>query len=277
MYFRTIFGFFAHFAWVALLTLLTQIGGLVWLLALPVAYFLRRKWPLRGLTWLAFICMYFAGSVFVVPPLARLNGRVPMPVFSNQQLRPESLWFCLLNRHYVRPDLRRALEEVALQMQNQFPGNAIWYLDANFPFINGYPLEPHFSHNDGKKIDLSFYWTQAESGMPVDANPSPFGYGLYADPLPNERDYSAECKQKGYWYIDLDGSIAAPFISKKNYRFDGERTRELLRLLAEHPAIRRILVQPHLKQRLGLSAFGKLRFQGCKAARHDDHAHVELR
>ncbi|MBK8969136.1 MAG: hypothetical protein R3D58_18095 [Saprospiraceae bacterium] len=277
MHLRAIFRFFAHLGWIAFLTLLTQIGGFIWLLALLAAFFLRRQWPLRGLTWVVFILLYLAATLFLVPPLARLNGRVPMPVFSNPQLRPESLWFCLLNRHYVRPDLRATLEKVAQDMQKQFPGAAIWYLDANFPFINGYPLEPHFSHSDGKKIDLSFYWTHAVSGAPVNANPSPFGYGLYAGPLPNERDYAAGCKQKGYWYIDLDGRITAPFISGKNYRFDAARTRELLRLLAEHPAIRRILVQPHLKQRLGLSAFGKLRFQGCKAARHDDHAHVELR
>ncbi len=97
-----------HTLWIALLTLLTQIGGIVWLVALPVAFFLRRQWPLRWLTWLVFTFLYIAGSVFIVPPLARLNGRVPMPVFGNPQIRPESLWFCLLNRHYVRPDLRRA-------------------------------------------------------------------------------------------------------------------------------------------------------------------------
>ena len=66
-------------------------------------------------------------------------------------------------------------------------------------------------------------------------------------------------------------------IRDRNYTFDAERTSELLRRLAAHPAVSRLLIQPHLKTRLGLAAYDKIRFQGCKAARHDDHVHVELR
>lgn len=274
---KMIFKVLLHSIWVALLTLLTQVGGLVWLFALAAGKLLRHKWPVRGLTWLLFILFYCLVSFFVVPPLARLSGRVPLPAISNPQLRPENIWFCLLNRHYVRPGLQRALEDVAAQMQNRFPGTVVWYMDANFPFFDGYPLEPHFSHKDGKKVDLSIYWNDARTLEPVAGNPSPFGYGVFAGPLPGERDYAAECERKGYWYIGLDGDLAAPFYRAENYIFDAGRTAELLRLLAEHPAVSRVLIQPHLKSRLGLSALNKLRFQGCKAARHDDHAHVELR
>lgn len=266
-----------HLLWIALLTLFTQIGGLIWLLALVLHSALRPKWPVRGLRWLLFAGLYLLATLFIVPPLARLSGRVPLPAFSHPHLRPENIWFCLLNRTYVRPALRRALEDVAQQLQERFPGTVVWYMDANFPFIDGYPLEPHFSHKDGKKVDLSIYWADARSGEPVPGNPSPFGYGAFAGPLPGEYDYTAECERKGYWYIGLDGDLAAPFYQAERYTFDAPRTRELLRLLAEHPAVVRVLVQPHLKTRLGLSNYGKLRVQGCKAARHDDHAHVELR
>ena len=268
---------FLHLLWVGLLTLLTQVGGLVWLLALLVARPLRRRWPLRRFTTgLVFVALYLLATTLVVPPLARQWGRVPLPVF-DPLLRPESRWFCLLNRHYVRPGLRQALEEVAAQLQDRYPGTAVWYMDANFPFIDGYPLEPHFSHKDGRKIDLSVYWTLARTGQPFAGNPSPFGYGAFAAPLPGERDYAAECEKKGYWYIGLDGDLAAPFFQEKNYVFDAGRTAELARLLAEHPAIGKILLQPHLSTRLGLSHYRKIRFQGCKAARHDDHLHAELR
>ena len=54
-----------------------------------------------------------------------------------------------------------------------------------------------------------------------------------------------------------------------------ERTRELLRLLVEHPSIQKILIQPHLKKRLDLEGYDKVRAQGCQAARHDDHVHVQ--
>lgn len=269
--------FLFHFAWVALLTLLTQFGGLIWLVALALSSTFKSRWPVRGLSWFVFTVLYFLATLVIVPPLARLSGRVPLPVFENPHLRPENIWFCLLNRTYVRPGLRRALEDVAQQMQARYPDAVIWYMDANFPFINGYPLEPHFSHRDGKKVDLSFYWTENKTGQTVAGNPSPFGYGVFAGPQSGERDYARECEQRGYWYIGLDGDLAAPFYREENYTFDAERTGELLRRLAAHPAVSRLLVQPHLKTRLGLSAYDKIRFQGCKAARHDDHVHVELR
>lgn len=266
-----------HVLWILLLTLFTQIGGIIWLLVVGLSRWLRPRWPLRGLHWLLFAGLYLLATVVVIPLLARQSGRVPLPVWSNAHLKPHNIWFALLNRHYVRPGLRQALGEVAERMQVRFPGTVVWYMDANFPFFDGYPLEPHFSHKDGKKVDLSLYWTETGSGRPIRANPSPFGYGAYAGPLPGEYDYNAECLHQGYWYIGLDGDLAAPFFNRDDYTFDAARTRELLRLLAEHPAFRRILIQPHLKSRLGLSAYDALRVQGCKAARHDDHAHAELR
>ena len=266
-----------HIFWIALLTLFTQIGGIVWILSLAFSSALKAKWPIRGRTWLLFIPVYLLATFFIVPPLARLSGRVPLPVFENPQLRPENIWFCILNRTYVRPGLRQALEAVAQQMQTRFPGAVVWYMDANFPFIDGYPLEPHFSHRDGKKVDLSFYWTENKTSKTVAGNPSPFGYGVFARPRPGERDYAKACEEKGYWYIGLGGDLAAPFYKVENYTFDAERTAELLKLLAGHPGISRLLIQPHLKTRLGLDAYDKIRFQGCKAARHDDHVHVEFK
>ena len=86
-----------HIIWVAFLTLLTQIGGLIWLLALLLSRVLRARWPLRGLTWLVFTCLYVLATLFIVPPLARLSGRVPLPAMVNPHLRPENIWFCLLH------------------------------------------------------------------------------------------------------------------------------------------------------------------------------------
>ena len=36
-----------------------------------------------------------------------------------------------------------------------------------------------------------------------------------------------------------------------------------------------LLLEPHLKTRLKLEKYDKIRFQGCRAARHDDHIHVQ--
>jgi hypothetical protein len=274
----TLFRWFAGLLWFCFLTLLTQIGGIVWLVTLPIGLRLSRRFPqFYGLKLLLFLLFYVFATVAIVPPVASRFGRVPLPVLSNPHLKPESLWFAFLNRHYVKPGLRTALETVAAQMQVAYPGATIWYMDANFPFIDGYPLEPHFSHKDGKKVDLSFYWREKQSKQCYSGSPSAIGYGACAVPLPGEYDYNADCEKQGYWYISLDRDIAEYFFNPENYTFDADRTRELLCLLAEHPSVHKILIQPHLKQRLDLEQKSKIRAQGCKAARHDDHAHVELR
>jgi hypothetical protein len=56
---------------------------------------------------------------------------------------------------------------------------------------------------------------------------------------------------------------------------DKARNRDLLRMLAAQPDIGKILIEPHLKQSFGV-AHPKIRFQGCRAARHDDHIHIQL-
>lgn len=262
--------------WFGLLTLLTQTGGIVWLFSRGLSALLQRKFTFRFQKALIFIVLYAITTIAILPPLARRWGRVPLPVFSSTQLRPENLLFAVFNRHYVRPELKHALEDVALQMQKNYPGAVVRYLDANFPFIDGYPLEPHFSHKDGKKVDIAFYWDEAKSGRPYAGTPSPFGYGVCAEPLPGEYDYAADCESKGYWYISLDKTLAEPFFDKTAYSFNKDKTRGLARLLAEHPSIGKILIQTHLEKRLGLEGYDKFRQQGCKAARHDDHFHVQL-
>lgn len=275
---KTFFRIFRHSLFFGFLTLLTQIGGLVWLITLGLNALVQKRYPIKRLRWAIFILLYSLATVFVVPPLARLScGRVPLPVFSNPNLEPENVLFAFFNRTYVRIELRKTLEEVARQMQTKYPGSAIWYMDANFPFLDGYPLEPHLSHRDGKKIDLSFYWKDAETGIPIRKNPSPTGYGLWAAPAPGEFDYAEHCIQRGSWWVGYDGDITDWTYDPNDYTFDGDRTRELLRLLVEHPSIQKILIQPHLKKRLDLEGYDKVRAQGCQAARHDDHVHVQLR
>jgi hypothetical protein len=275
---KPIFRVLRHALFFTFLTLITQIGGLIWLLSLYLNKMVQKRRPIRGLRWAIFLVLYTLTTIFIVPPAAYYCcDRVPLPVFSNPNLEPENVLFAFFNRTYVRIELRKTLEEVAAKMQTKYPGSAVWYMDANFPFIDGYPLEPHLSHRDGKKIDLSFYWKTAKTGLPIRKNPSPTGYGLWAEPLPGEFDYAQHCIEKGNWYIGYDEQLGDWGYDKKDYTLDGDRTREMLRLLVEHPAIEKILIQPHLKKRLDLERYDKVRAQGCLAARHDDHVHVQLR
>ncbi|MEM8591834.1 MAG: hypothetical protein AAGF13_04840 [Pseudomonadota bacterium] len=59
------------------------------------------------------------------------------------------------------------------------------------------------------------------------------------------------------------------------YELDDARMREALLWLAKDTRVSKILVEPHITERLGI-AHPKIRFQGCRAARHDDHIHFQL-
>ena len=56
---------------------------------------------------------------------------------------------------------------------------------------------------------------------------------------------------------------------------DPERTAALVRTLLADGRVGKVFVEPPLARAPGLSD-PKLRFQGCRAARHDDHVHVRL-
>ena len=70
----------------------------------------------------------------------------------------------------------------------------------------------------------------------------------------------------------------APFTAN-DLELDADRTGYALRWLASSGAqdgVGKVFVEPHLAQRLNVSG-SVIRFQGCRAARHDDHIHVQLR
>nr|MCU0349183.1 hypothetical protein [Saprospiraceae bacterium] len=138
-----------HFLLIALLTLFTQTGGIVYLAFLPLFKVINRKY---GRNWLplvvkivAFSAIYLLVNQFVVPPLAKMeSGRVPLPVFGNPNLKPhQAFYFAVLNHHYVRPEVKASCERVAEKLAAKYPGTKLYYLDANFPFFDGYPLQPH--------------------------------------------------------------------------------------------------------------------------------------
>ncbi|MEM7443052.1 MAG: hypothetical protein AAF414_06975 [Pseudomonadota bacterium] len=141
---------------VAVLTALTQIGGVVLILAWLAA---RLAWS-RGrrlVPGIAIFALVYAGaSLWIVPPLAELGGRQALPCGLGPEapVRPHGFIYCALNRHYASPLVAAMLDDLAADMAQAYPGMQIVYLDANFPFLDGFPLPPHLSHDDGFKIDL---------------------------------------------------------------------------------------------------------------------------
>jgi hypothetical protein len=270
----------AQFSVFILLTFFTQIGGVIWLFCRPISIFIRKKtanFPqFRKLDWLIFPFIYLISTWTIVPFLAeKTSGRVSMPMFENAHLKPQSWLFCLLNRHYVQPELKQTIERVAESFAQKNPENVVVFLDANFPFFDGFPLFGHFSHKDGKKIDLAFCWKNKQNTR-IFGNPSPIGYGARVEPNDAETSNLEACGMQMDWYKRLPERIAAPFWSPEKCIFDEEKTRELGEILVAEPRLKKILLEPFLSKRWGFDRAEKVRFQGCKAAPHDDHFHVQL-
>ena len=262
-----------------LLTLLTQVGGIFYLISF-ITYNLIHGWTKkksyqRILKFSSFLLIYCLASFTLVPFTAGLLGRVQLPLTATNNLQPLNILTYLLNRNYVRKELRQTVFEVAAKMNNQFPGTIINYLDAGFPFFDGFPLLPHLSHSDGKKLDLSFCYIDIHTGKETNTCPSFIGYGICEEPLPNEQSTTDLCATSGHWQYNLLRAIT-PQGNKTNFLLASNKTSVLITLFASHISVGKIFMEPHLKKRFNLTS-DKIRFQGCRAVRHDDHIHIQLK
>jgi len=254
-----------HLTIFVLLTVLTQIGGVVYLLAVWLTRgFLRRTFAFLGLYLVATI-----GAVFVAP----VFGREALPCFERDGLAPRSLIYCAMNRQYVSPELHLLTRRLAEHVAGKHPGSITQYLDAGFPFAEGFPLLPHLSHDDGRKLDLAFYY-QADGYRPGET-PSPIGYWGFLEP---HADDPATCRQKDRLTLRWDMTWFQGLV-RDDLTLDAGRTGTMLRWLSDEAVkggVEKILLEPHLRARFALPP-SVVRFQGCRAARHDDHVHVQVR
>lgn len=278
---KGILGFIWSAFMFSLLTVITQIGGIIYVLNQIPAYYLnkhinnkkKRFWRSTA----SFLILYLSISLLLIPPIAKQYGRVPLPWFASETepLKPLNWMFCLLNRHYVRPALKVELIHAAQQLAKKYPASQLVYLDADFPFLEHFPLLPHRSHHDGKKVDVAFLYKDESGNMLHGGSPSIIGYGVCESPRKGEYNTTTVCENKGYWqYGALEKII--PQWRKSSYQFDAVRTKFLTTHFATRAKIGKIFIEPHLKTRLGLSSYSKIRFHGCPAVRHDDHLHIQL-
>jgi energy-coupling factor transporter transmembrane protein EcfT len=263
---------------ITVLTILSQTGGLIFLLCIPLFRFVSNKIPSKTkantIKVSSFLFVYLLVTFTVTPLIARSFGRVALPILNNDNLKPLNIGTCILNRHYVRPELKKNLIDVSKKMHQQYPNTVVSYLDANFPFYNGFPLLPHLSHNDGKKVDIAFFYKDKNDNL-INNAPSFIGYGVYEVPKNGEYNMPENCKSKGYWQY----SIIEKFIpqwNKDKMIFDKDKTKQLIQLLIEKGSTSKIFVEPHLKSRMNIKS-NKVRFHGCRAVRHDDHIHLQIK
>ncbi|MEZ5536870.1 MAG: hypothetical protein R3F02_14755 [Thiolinea sp.] len=256
---------------ILLLTVFTQIGGLLLILLLPVLRLIRlsSKWLQTIVRTVTFLLIYTFTVFAIVPPLAALNNRVPLPCFADEKtpLAAANAGYCLLLRNYVTPAILSHMHDVSWKLQRQYSyDSTLYYLDASFPFWDGFPLIPHLSHKDGQKLDLAFYYQHKTTKKPLTAPPSWLGYWFYEQPTSPQ---DAACQNEKSW-LRWDMNWLQAWYT--DYEIDEQRTSDLIKLLTR--SADKILLEPHLKQRLELNS-PVVRFQGCHAARHDDHVHVQ--
>ncbi|QHI35683.1 hypothetical protein IMCC3317_10300 [Kordia antarctica] len=270
-----VFRVLLHILLVILLTILTQVGGLAYLIYLGLK---RRNtilaWKRKVMNFGMFLVIYSILSFVILPVLAStIYNRKALPI-TNTALKPLRMYTYLMNRHYVHEDLYAVLLSETATMQEEFPETTTYYLDASFPLGANFPLLPHWSHNDGRKIDLAFYYTDATTKQNKNGSPSWLGYGVCESPKIGEENMPEFCAEKGYFQYSFLEKIV-PQHNKGNYVFDRVRTKYLIEKLTASSKIKKIFIEPHLKKRMKLTS-SKIRFHGCHAVRHDDHIHLQL-
>ena len=229
----------------------------------------RRLWRRTGLCGSALVSAFSLPPISARPsqsiPLAGAFGRAPLDcgLTGAPPYGPRTIWTCLLNRHYATLPAQQALQKVSTELSADFRGARVAYLDAGFPFFDWFPMLPHLSHGDARKIDLALVY------MDGAATPSPIGYWGFVQPRPDDPQ---PCTGREGW-LRWNMAWLQPLLPETE--LDVRRTAILLGALAQDRDVHRILIEPHLRRRLGVDYPG-VRFQGCRAARHDDHIHVEF-
>jgi hypothetical protein len=160
-------------------------------------------------------------------------------------------------------------------MRAVYPGTTTLVLDANFPFFDGFPLLPHLSHNDGRKMDIAFYYRDQQGHFRNGETRSPIGYFAFEQPVPGS---PLPCSNRQRWLtFRWDLAFLQPLFP--DWHPEDRRMKEALNWLSTDGkmlGVEKVFVEPHIASRLGISN-DTVRFQGCRAARHDDHIHIQVR
>lgn len=251
-----------------LLTAITQIGGLVFLLTILISK--RFKIKNLAISIFIFIGLYTFSTFVLVPKIAPLFGREK--IVSNEFVKPHSIFYSWTNRNYVTASLQEVIQNAGKKISIKNPGIQLVYLDANFPFIDGFPLLPHRYHNDGKKIDITFIYK--DGTKLTNAKPSFSGYGIFESPTNGEVNQINECLETGYKQYDFTKYVTLGSINPQ-LQFSKTANRNFINTFLSEKDVHTIFIEPHLKSRLDLEN-DKFVYHGCGTVRHDDHIHVEV-
>ena len=267
---KRLFKPFLHLFIFILLTAITQIGGIVLLVSLLAI----KKWEkhFRFKKVIVFCLLYLVTTFVIIPLLAPVFGREKIK--ETKLVKANTFFTKLANRNYVKPQLNESLKDISERLNAKFPGIKVIYLDANFPFIDKFPLLPHLSHNDGNKIDVSLIY-EDKNGKVTNKKTAISGYGIYEGPRKGEHDQITVCKDKGKWQYDFTKYFTFGKINDK-IKFSEKATKQLVLEIVKQKNVSMLLIEPHLKTRMNLTN-SKIRYHGCHAVRHDDHIHFQIK
>jgi len=294
-----------------LLTALSQIGGIILILWILIFRLFSKRftnaWARRGVNTGGFVVFYLFCMFLIVPPLARIQDRVPLPISKSGALVPVTYWTAIFGRNYIKSEGRAKLETIAESFVKKHPELKVKYMDCNYPFrfigsdekhvVTGFPflegLFPHFTHL-GDKADIALIYND-EEGNPSNLTPTAIGYGSSVEPNKGEPGYvgpNCPCKTKTVNQKNgLDGvpcvcdnKRTLGFISWYSFMYRNVPQNEKIKLNVEKSAalIRmftpfdsKIILEAHLRERLKVlrTSFG---LHPCKSVRHDDHFHVRM-
>ena len=244
---------------IVLLTVLTLTGGFAWLIAILLAS--RRSIGTFAIVFLIAYTALWGAARFAAAEF----DRVAIPCIDNGPTRARALspFYCAMNRTYVSTELATLTDALATHMHERFPGSRVRVLDGGFPVFN-IPLLPHLSHNNGNQLDLAF-WYEGGNWR------SFIGYWAFEEPRPEDPQLCDESDG-----VPLRWNMTALQPLMRDLPLDAARTAEAVSWLAANlPETGKLFIEPHLADRLDVTG-DKIRFQGCNAARHDDHIHIQL-
>ena len=265
---KTAFKLFTQFLLFLFLTIFTQIGGI----ALLLSFRIHKIWKkdVRFKSMLSFLSIYLLLTLLIIPLIAPIFGREK--VKHSDKVKPATYMTVLLNRNYVKPALNDLITKTAADLTDS--KIQLRYLDANFPFIDKFPLLPHLSHNDGKKIDFNLIY-ENEAGEIINRRKSISGYGVFESPKLGEHHQINQCINNGYWQYDFTKYVTFGRINK-GLKFSKKGNKQLIESILKQQNLGKIFIEPHLKTRMNLRS-SRVRYHGCQAVRHDDHIHLQLK
>ena len=116
----------------------------------------------------------------------------------------------------------------------------------------------------GRKADIAFFY-RATSGYQPKATKSPIGYFALEDGPTDCPAASPTLRWDLNWLQTF----------WRDLQMDHARTAAALLWFSRDTRVEKIFIEPYLRQTLG-AMHPKVRFQGCRAARHDDHIHFQI-